>query len=214
MTVISRAVDGGELILKEGAEAVGATGFRSPHPSDTAASATSASSERRFIMGSELMTGMLGFDVSRFPESVKARSSRQLSGMHRRSGTRIDDAHALQDYASEMNAMDVIPVSLQRMRLQPQRCRSRHTARRRDQLGQAIIHGASQRRVDPLQQMPERDRVLWPREDEYRTRGARPALLKIERGQRSHKWLGRVFHVRNAGADDRTDQHHGAERHA
>ena len=124
MTVISRAVDGGELILKEGAEALGATGFRSPHPSDAAASATSG--KRRFIMGSELMTGMLGFDVSGFPESVKSRSSRQLSWMHRRSGTRIDDAHTLQDHASEVDAMNVIPIGLQRMRLQPQRCRPRH----------------------------------------------------------------------------------------
>src|SRR5262245_37112804 len=84
----------------------------------------------------------------------------------RRPRARIDLPYPLQDHSPEMDAMDLGPIPLERARLERDGASTCDARRRGDQRSQAVVHGSPERRVDALQQVPEREGVLGPRECE------------------------------------------------
>src|SRR5216683_289465 len=201
MTVTSRAPAGGALMLKAGRSA-GARELWSAQAGRSTTTDTSTARGNRGIALSRVMA------ASKWTYQHSRRASRL-----RQARSRTYPPYRAQDRPAEQNAMNLLPVAVERRLIEHQGGRAGHAPprRRRQQRGQAIVDGAAERWIDALQEMPERDRVLRSCEREHGARGASSAVLEIECGERVHKLLGRVLDIGNARTDRRPDLHHGAE---
>src|SRR6266849_2025290 len=143
MTVTSRAPAGGALMLKAGRSA-GARELWSAQAGRSTTTDTSTARGNRGIALSRVMA------ASKWTYQHSRRASRL-----RQARSRTYPPYPAQDRPAEQNAMDLLPVAVQR-----RRAGHAPTRRRRQQRGQAIVDGAAERWLDTLQEMPERDRVL------------------------------------------------------
>src|SRR3989454_3837737 len=210
MTVTSRAPAGGALMLNAGRRA-GATGLWSAQAGRSTRTDTRTARGNRGIE----LSGVMAAAKWTYQHSGRASRLRQAR-------PRTYPPHPAQDRPAEQNAMNLLPIAVERRLIEHQGRRARDACRRRHERSQAIVNGAAERWIDALQEVPERDRVLRLREREHGARGASFAVLEIESGERVHERLRRVLDVGNARPPPappappgrRPDLHFGAERHA
>src|SRR6266566_4058526 len=186
MTVTSRAPGGGALMLNAGRRA-GATGLWSAQAGRNVTTDTSTARGNRGIELSGVMA------VAKWTFQHSGRPSRL-----RQARPRTDPPHPAQDRPAEQNAMNLLPIAVERRLIEHQGRRAGHAGRRRQERGQTIVDVAAERWIDALQEMPERDSVLRLCEREHSARGASFAVLEIECRERVHERLRRVLDIGNA----------------
>ncbi|HEX9216163.1 MAG TPA: hypothetical protein VF864_04225 [Gemmatimonadales bacterium] len=101
---------------------------------------------------------LLDFQIQ--SELRRAKNSQAGNELASESSPGIDGAHAPQDHAPEVNAVDLRPVAFQIPGAERDCPATRDAGRRGHERREPVIDHAAQRRHDTLQQMPQRERVL------------------------------------------------------